>query len=73
MKGSGVSLYSLRFCPFMPAVLALVAVSVSRNVLLYEDGLPSAESGCAFQRSRFAGHFYDLVADELLILKFLGE
>ena len=57
----------------MPAVLALVVVSVSRNVLLNEDGLPSAGSGFAPQGSRFAGHFYDLVADKLLILKFLGE
>jgi len=70
---SSVSLFGLRFCPFITAVLALVAVSVSRNVLPYEDRLPRAWSGRTLQRGRFAGHFYDLVADKLLILKFLGE
>jgi len=39
---SGTSLFGLNLRPFMPAVFTLVAVSVSRNVLLYEDRLPSA-------------------------------
>ena len=70
---SSISLFGLRFCPFIPAVPTLVAISVSRNVLLYEDGLPRAGSGRTLQRSRFAGYFYDLMADKLPILKFLGE
>ena len=57
----------------MPTVLTLVAVSVPRNLLSHEIGLPGARPGCSLQTNRFTRYFDEIVADELLVLKFLGE
>jgi len=57
----------------MRTVLALVAVSVSRNILRYEIGLPSTGPGRSFQGNWFPWHFYEIMADEFLVLKFFRE